>query len=206
MLTAETEKEWWARLGLPIKFPGLAKKKSCLASEYAAGSILDIVSMSLASFRAIAVCHRASHCSHEDASQKWKALFSLSVSIMVTATPCGCKLLHWALGQALGCNHAVNLREGRYAGRKKQEQKEMTLQEPQQDGKWRYTTCPYKKCRIENCWHDTLHETATLNTISHFGGVHDQSSKEEETSESESEYIWMWISCPQTRQLINFWF
>lgn len=122
-----------------------------MAFEYAAGSILDVVSMSLASFRAIAICHRASHGSHEDASQKWKALFSLSRSIMVTATPCGCKLLHRALGQALGCNHAVG--EGRCVGRKKQEQKEMTLQELTAGWKNGDTqgTCPYKKCRIENC-------------------------------------------------------
>lgn len=58
-----------------------------------------------------------------------------------------------ALGWALGCNHAVNLGEGRCVGRKKQEQKEMTPQEPTAGWKNGDTqeTCPYKKCRTENC-------------------------------------------------------
>lgn len=85
-------------LGLPIKLSGQARKKSCLSSEYAVEGIPVVVSKSLASFRAIAICHRASHSSHEDASQKWKALFFLSVSITVTATPRGCKLLHSSSG------------------------------------------------------------------------------------------------------------
>lgn len=46
LLKSELCKQWKQRegLGLPITFPGLAGNESYFASEYAAGSILDVVS------------------------------------------------------------------------------------------------------------------------------------------------------------------
>lgn len=100
---------------------------------------------------------------------EWEALLFLSTWSGVIATSHGCKLhpkilwplsCTWALGQASGWNHAVNLGEGRCVGRKKWEQKGRTPQEP--TAGWRNgdteETHPYQKCRTENCWQDTPHK------------------------------------------------
>lgn len=86
----EAKREWWAKLGLPTEFPGLAGKNSYLASEYAIGSTLHFVSIPLASFRATTIWQTpSSHDSLETALQSslaprekyWVGSFTLSVSL-----------------------------------------------------------------------------------------------------------------------------
>lgn len=71
LFKSESCKQWKqkgsvSKVRTAVEFPGSAGKESCLASEYGAGSSLDVVSTPLASFRAMTICQRPpSHGRHE---------------------------------------------------------------------------------------------------------------------------------------------
>lgn len=187
----ETEREGWARLGLSIKFPGLAGKESCLASEYAAGSTLDVVSTPLASFRAMTICQRPySHGSHEVALQSllasrekyWVGSFILSVNLdhghcnfpwLQTASKDPTDVLLY-MSSGLGFRLKSCCEPGRREVCGKEEMRtegKGTARANSRMEKWRYTwnlSLPEMQNRKLLTWHRTWNR-ATQNTISRFG-------------------------------------
>lgn len=173
-------------------------------------------------FRAMTICQRpSSHGSHEVALQSllaprekyWVGSFTLSVNLdrghcnfprLQTASKDPMDiLLHMSSGLGFRLKSCCELGRREMCGKEEMrtEGKDTARADSRME-KWRYTgnlSLPEMQNRKLLTWHPTWNR-AIQNTISSFGGVHDQSSKEEETS-------WIWITiCPWNRQLINFSF